>query len=570
MFHKSTLSSIILLLISSIVVTFAQNESSPLPLTYQMNADELARKGEIGMYFRGTAAPVSPVTNIAEFQPSQGVLVRYPFGIPVSLVREMSQLVMVTTSVSSNYQEQNVTNTYRNAGVNMDNVNFINAATDSYWTRDYGPWVIIDGNDEFGVVDFIYNRPRHNDDAHAEKMANFLDINYFSMDMEHTGGNYMTDGYGTAASTDLVLQENSDMSLEEIEQMSLDYLGIGNYLFTIDPLGDYIAHIDCWGKFLAVDKVMISQVAESDSRYEAYESVADFFANSTTPWGNKYRVYRVYAPGGVSNATPYTNCLILNDHVFVPQTGNSLDEDAIITYQNAMPGYTIVPVQQSSSTPWLNTDALHCRTHEIPDLGMLLIRHYPTLGAQPYQPEFTLQADITAYSQQTIYSDSVLIYYRITDAENNTTDWLTAPMTCIGGKTWEGTIPGIQDTCQVEYYLFAADQSNRREKHPYIGAFDPHIFTVAHNPQPNPDGIAQYANLLFKVYPNPAQDQFTVKAPTNAHLCIYNTYGQIVSQCKIAQEYTSFDCSQWSSGTYFIKIITLQGEVAQDRIVICH
>lgn len=552
----------------SIYRSTAQEDVIAQPLTYQMNADELARKNEIGMYFKGTAAPTAPVMNIAEFQPSQGVLVRYPFGIPTSLIREMSQLVMVTVSVNSSYQQQSVTSTLRNAGVNMNNVNFVTAQTDSYWTRDYGPWMIIDGNDEFGIVDFIYNRPRHNDDAHAEKMADFLDVNFFAMDMEHTGGNYMTDGYGTAASTDLVLEENSNMTREEIEEMAYDYLGIDNYIFTIDPLGDYIAHIDCWGKFLAVDKVIISQVAESDSRYQEYESVANMFANATTPWGNKYRVYRVYAPGGVNRATPYTNCLILNDHVFVPQTGNSLDEDAIITYQNAMPGYTIVPVQQSSSTPWYDTDALHCRTHEIPDLGMLLIRHYPTLGAQPYQPEFTLHADINAYSQQSIISDSVLIYYRIINANNDTTSWLSTSMTPVGGKTWEGTIAGITDTCQVEYYIFAADQSGRHEKHPYIGSYDPHIFTVA--PNPNPVSIAQNSILEYQIFPNPAQNQVTIQAENAKYCMIYNTLGKLIAQNTIQDANVTFDCSQWASGTYFVKIITESDNLIQDKLIICH
>lgn len=574
---KKTIIAIVL--VCSTFCSFSQTDStkkSNLPLTYWMNADELARKNEIGMNFRGTNPPEAPIINIAEFQPMQGVLVRYPFGIPVSLIAAMSQIVTVTTSISSANQQTTVENIYRSNGVNMNNVDFVIANTDSYWTRDYGPWIIIDGNDEFGVVDFIYNRPRPNDDAHAASMANFLNINYFSMDFVQTGGNYMTDGYGTAASTDLALTENEDMTTAEIENMTHDFLGIDTYHFTADPLDDYIAHIDCWGKYLAVDKVMIGQVPASDYRYSQFEAIADWFANTTTPWGNKYRVYRVFTPGGMNTTTPYTNCLILNDHVFLPQTGSSYDQDAIEAYQAAMPGYTIVPIMESSSTPWENTDALHCRTHEIADLGMLLIRHYPICGQQAYYPQFTIQADITALSGQALESDSILIYYKI-----NQENWQNRPMHAVGGKTWEGTISGITDSCGISYYIFAKDYSLRREKHPYIGEYDPHFFTVSAPYTPpiiidddyeEDDIYTQITDSQinnYKITPNPAHSFFHIYAANGESVSIYDASGKLISQNSFhSQKNMTVDCSQWADGIYFILIKTKNGKTITDKILI--
>lgn len=441
-------------------------------LTYHMSPEELARKHEIGKNRVITDPPPSPIMNIAEFQPMQGVVVRYPFGIPVSLIASMSNVVKVTTIISSSSQQTTVTNQYQSAGVNMDNIDFIIASTDSYWTRDYGPWFIIDGNNEFGIVDFVYNRPRPNDNLIPSVMANSLNINLYGMTMEHTGGNYMTDGYGISASTTLTIEENN-MTVQQLQTMASDYLGIHTYHFIEDPLADYIEHIDCWGKFLAVDKVMIGQVAETDSRYQDYEDVANFFANTPTSWGYNYRVYRVYTPGNYSNTVPYTNSLILNDHVFVPQTGNQWDDEAITSYQEAMPGYTVVPVMQSNSTPWENTDALHCRTHEIADLGMLLIRHYPFYGEQIANLDYIINAEITAYSGQALVTDSILVYYRINDGE-----WQTLTMLQQCGTAWQAVISNVSEGSEVDYYIFAKDESGRREKHPYIGEYDPHTFTI--------------------------------------------------------------------------------------------
>ena len=39
-------------------------------------------------------------------------------------------------------------------------------------------------------------------------MSNHLDVPYYATDLIHTGGNYMTDGLGIAASSDLVYDEN--------------------------------------------------------------------------------------------------------------------------------------------------------------------------------------------------------------------------------------------------------------------------------------------------------------------------------------------------------------------------
>ena len=98
-----------------------------------------------------------------------------------------------------------------------------------------------------------------------------------------------------------------------------------------------------------VDKVLIGQVATNDPHYNNYESVAQLFVNTVTPWGNHYQVFRVPINLNALKATPYTNSLIINDHVFVPITGNSHDQEAIAVYQSAMPGYTIVSIMQNQT-----------------------------------------------------------------------------------------------------------------------------------------------------------------------------------------------------------------------------
>ena len=300
----------------------------------------------------------------------QGVLIRYPFGISTSLIREMSEDVIIYCLVSS-WSENSAYNSMDNANVNMDNVEFIIGSTDSYWTRDYGPWWVVDGNGEYSIVDFTYNRPRPNDNQAPFKVSEHLNVPYYSADVVATGGNYMTDGLGTAAAAHIAYTENNECntndddsipleSCDYVDDIMLDYYGIDTYHVVADPNDEYIDHIDCWGKYLSPSKVLIRSVPTWHDQYEMIEDVANYFASTTTETGDTWELYRVYTP----NDQPYTNSLILNNKVFVPIMNSSWDDDALEVYRDAMPDYEVLGFTGS----WQSTDALHCRVRGIPDI----------------------------------------------------------------------------------------------------------------------------------------------------------------------------------------------------------
>ena len=243
-------------------------ENNPDSLPIWLTQEELGRLDEIGKGFIGSDPPPTPIRQPAEFEPMEGVLIRYPFGISYQIIAEMSEDVKVVTIVANNNEKNYVISQYQSHGVNLNNCDYLIALSDSYWTRDYGPWFIINGNDEQGIVDHIYNRPRPNDDQIPLKYGNWQDIPVYGMSLEHAGGNYMTDGQGIAISTDLVWTENPGYSHAEIDQMVENYLGITTYHVVPDALGAYIKHIDCWAKYLAPDIIMIIEVSPSHSNYD--------------------------------------------------------------------------------------------------------------------------------------------------------------------------------------------------------------------------------------------------------------------------------------------------------------
>ncbi len=456
-------------------VVFASGQESeyntPGTLTHWLTPGEKLRLNEIGRGFIETAPPDGPVRNIAEFNRVLGALVRYPLGVPISLIKEMAEDITVTTIVASTSQKNTVTQQYVTNGVDTSHCDFLIAPTDSYWTRDYGPWFVSYAPDSIAIVDFPYNRPRPNDDAVPVKVAQALGIRWFGMNLIHTGGNYMTDGTGNSSSTELVWEENPSLSHSQVADKVHDYLGIETYQVRPDPNGTYIDHIDCWGKFLAQDKILIRKVPATHPQYSQIEAAAEFWTTQICPYGYPYKVFRVMTP----NNQPYSNSVILNNKVLIPFMNSSWDDSAKAVYQAAMPGYEIIGFLGNPGTPWESTDALHCRVMGIADIGMLYINHIPLSGNQPCESDYMINADLIVCSHQPVITDSVLIYYSV-----NNGPYHIVFMDNTAGNHYTGLIPKQPGGSIIRYYLFAADESGRRETCPLIGPGDPFQFNTVY------------------------------------------------------------------------------------------
>ena len=448
-------------------------ENNPDSYPHWLTPEEKLSYGDRSRDFYETDPPVGPVINIPEFGPMEGVLIRYPFGISYSVIAEMSEDIMVTTIVSSTGQQNSVTNQYSSNGVNLNNCNFLIAPSNSYWTRDYGPWYIIDGNQELAIVNFPYNRPRPLDNDIPIEMADFLGIELYGMNVITAGGNYMTDGMGVSASSTLVFEENPSQSQDQIRDKIEEYLGVPNFHVIDDPNNTYIDHIDCWAKFLDVDKILIRSVPSNHAQYDEIEEVVDYFATQTTPYNTPYEIYRVYTPQN----QPYTNSIILNDKVLVPITGSSWDDDAIDIYEEAMPGYEIVGFTGS----WESTDALHCRAKGIGDREMIFITHIPSSGeVDPGSQGIEVNADIISITGEELSSIDADIIFRY-----NNQPFQTLSLSWISGNQFVGIIPPCAGGCEVFYYLRVESQATGKIfHHPFIGEPDPHVFNMI-NPEIN-------------------------------------------------------------------------------------
>ena len=438
-----------------------QPEHDAIPPVRNLHmSDDSDYQKEHDKSFTSTTAPQSPARPVAEFEQMRGALIRYPVGIPLELVRQLSLEDKVVTIVANATARAAATTAFNNANVNMENVEFILAATDSYWTRDYGPFYAFGANGELSAINFTYNRPRPQDNAFNGHYATYDTLSIYNMGITHAGGNYMTDGGYIGASTTIAYTENGNNQNLVNERMA-EFLGVTEYHVVPDPNNTYIDHIDCWGKFLSPDTVLIRSVPSSHPQYYAIENTANYFANQMSSWGRNFNVVRVNTPGN----QPYTNSLIINKRVFVPIVNNAtLDNAALQAYQDAMPGYTIIGITNNTSNPWESTDALHCRVKELAERRVVYIDHMPLSRSLEYQDEINIYAEITSFTEHSLSPDSINVYYRI-----NHGDFQKQNMLHTAGQ-YIASINGFMPGDTLFYYIRAMDQGGRAANHPYIGA----------------------------------------------------------------------------------------------------
>lgn len=505
---------------------YAQAESG-IPnngLTHEMSDAEKALMKTYVPAFLTTSPPVAPVRNIAEFEPTEKVIIAYSggFGLPYSVIKDLANTVPVIIACPGSSQTTAL-NGLNSNGVNTANCSFLTTPLDSWWTRDYTGWFIADSSYHVAVVDFTYNRPRPNDDAVTALEASLLGITMYGMDLTTTGGNWMTDGYNKAISTVLVEEENTSLTTAQIQQKVLDYLGVNDYMIRPDAQGQYIEHIDCWAKLLAPDKILVDSVPSTDSQYAMYEAAAAYFASTNCSYGYPYKVYRplIASSAETSNAEPYSNSFICNNRVFVPIKGGTSaahDTAALQCYRKAMPGYIVKGYTSSGSQVWYGTDALHCRTHEIADMNMLYIEHLPLYGHINSPSGYAINAKVVSYGDHNIAANYPMLKYRV-----NHGAWDSITMSYVSYLQYTATIPVQAGGDTVYYYIKAKDVTGKLAYHALMGDKDPHWF-IADGSVEVPEIIID-PQMSFFTYPNPSNGNFIVFMKSNyAGNAIANVY----------------------------------------------
>jgi agmatine deiminase len=469
--------------------------------------------------------PMGPIRNCAEWEPTTGVMIRYPLGLPYNLLRDLDDQVTLHVVVSSSYQASAQSNLSAN-GVDMNKVEFLVRNNNSIWTRDYGPWFIFDGFGQIGIVDHTYNRSYRPDDNLIPYYFGLQQsIPVYSHSMYHTGGNYMTDGAHISSSTRLVYDEASSyqgMTNAEVDALMGQYYGVENYTVLEYIESGGIHHIDTLAKFLDEETVLVKEVWPSHHTYNTLEQRATLLASLTSSTGRPYDVHRIYCyPYSGTSPASYTNSIILNDHIYVPTFGNTTyDEAALQVYRDAMPGYEVSGYYYSG---FISDDALHCRTKGIMDTGMLRVGHIPVW--QDQEGAVAIVADIVAHSGQSL--TQAVVNYR-----HDAGPWLAVDLELTSGHSYQGMIPSPDELVQCEYYISVTDASGRSEGMPRSQPSATYTFAQNADISEANDAPELPVASLHGNYPNPFNPtttfSFSLKYEGEAELTVVDARGRLV------------------------------------------
>ena len=418
--------------------------------------------------FTSDPPPTPPLRNVAEYERCTGALIRYPLGIPYSLILEMTEEVKVHVVVSQANHAAAMAN-FTSNGVNPAQVEWVVAPNNSIWTRDYGPWFVFDGNGDQVILDHFYNRPlRPDDNVIPQVLGQVWGIPVVTHDLWHTGGNYMTDGLHLSYSSDLVWNENQGISHPQIAQFMLDYYGIETYNVLPDISIGGIHHIDTWGKLLDEETVLMKQVATNHADYARIEANVTTVAGLTNQYGRPFRVVRIFCPTiPTGNVASYTNSLILNHKVLVPVFNLPQDAAALQVYRDNMPGYEVLGFNYSGGAqPWITDDALHCRVMNIFDRYLLRVDHNPVTEGIADQP-VPISVYIDDRSEAGLDMAQTRLFWRVSGQPT----YNAVPLQAEAEPDWYvASIPGQSAGTQVEYYVTARDLTGRVASRPRPGA----------------------------------------------------------------------------------------------------
>jgi agmatine deiminase len=524
-----------------------------LPIGF--TAGELQRLDEIGVNTLATAPPPAGVRNPGEFEPATGVFVRWPLGVPYDFLIHVSNNSSLWVIVSSSEQAA-ASSALTSAGVNMSNTDYLIAPTNSIWVRDYGPWFIVHADGTQGIFNYTYNRPRPLDNNIPIEVGSAWGIPVYTSTIVHTGGNYMSGGLGQSMSTTMVYDENGG-NVAWVNGEMEDYLGVTDYFTMDDPQSSYIDHIDCWAKVLSPDRVMILQVPPSHPDYTSLEAAADLFSNHDSPYGTKWEVYRVYSSG----TEGYTNGLLHNDIYYLPVWNTGNDTPAVISYENALPGYTVETVYFSGFS---NTDALHCRSRNVMDRYMLWIDHVPVDALQGTAP-VTVDALIKCHPSNSLTSHD--LHYRV----GTSGPFTQIAMNSTGGNGYTANVPGQPEGSDVQYYISATDDSGRSAAHPQYAPdtwFNEYTVSSTGIGGSTESGPGVW---ISSPSPNPFASSVTVNvslvAATPVTLRVWDVSGRLVESLDDVETTAGTNSVTWTPGTSIPDGLYLLGIAAGDSFL---
>ncbi|MCB9170837.1 MAG: agmatine deiminase family protein [Flavobacteriales bacterium] len=541
-----------------------------------------------------TTPPGFPVRTMAEWEEIQSLVVAWAGYEPIlkqiiRYARDECEVIVVCDDPGA------VTNYLQNALyggpiTDMTNITLLQGDYNSVWTRDYGAECIYQNEvDSLFLLDWIYNRPRPLDDVVPDLVGGYKNINVFSStqapyDLVHTGGNFMADGFGTAFSSNLVLDENgpngqfnqSVKTAAQVDTLMHQWMGIdlGRYIKMPTLPYDQIHHIDMHMKLLDEETLLVGEFPIGVSDGPQLESnIADVTANYSSVFGTPYRVVRIpmvpstggqYPPGG--SYRTYANNVFINHTVLVPTYRQEYDTTGLRILRESLPGYRVIGIDcdDNGANIISASGAIHCITKGIGVADPLLIRHQRLTDTYDTVDPYAVEAYIRHRS-----GIAAADLYWTTDTALG---FNPVSMVAVGANNWAASIPAQPAGTTIYYYVHAMANNGKEQVRPIVAPDGWWRFRVL-DTNTGIQGVP--APVVTEVFPNPASQVVVVglQVPVGEHVQVdfRDALGRAVLHLHDgpmpADGRLFADITGLSPGAYLIDVRTPNGRTSRCLVV---
>ncbi len=440
--------------------------------------------------------PPAPVRTMAEWEQLQALIITWA-GQQTILKEIVRNSVKECKVLIVTDNPTNVTAQLTGAAIPLDSVRFVNTPFNTIWVRDYGPWAVYKNDvDSLWMVDWIYNRPRPQDDEVPLAIADYLGLPIYEAtaapdDWVHTGGNNLPDGMGNLFSSKLVLNENPDKTEAEIDTLAKKYLGIRQYIkFPTLPY-DGIHHLDMHMRVIDEETILIGQYPDGVADGPQIEANIQYLQDSfRTAFGHPYKIIRLPMPPDANGRYPdnggsyrtYTNSIFVNKTILVPTYQEKYDTTALRIYRESLPGYNVVGINCNSIIGSLG--ALHCITKTIGVEKPLLIAHSRLRDVA----DTVIHYPVSAYIRHRDGIAAAQLFYRAApDSVYTEVDMFLSDTV---GHIWSSEIPAFPAGTEVQYYIHAVALDGKEQVRPIVAPEGYFNFRILGEPANQPPFVA--------------------------------------------------------------------------------
>jgi agmatine deiminase len=510
--------------------------------------------------------------NMAEWEEVQTLVITWTSFTAVH--REIIKAAQWNTKITiicsdSNAVKSNLTTN----SVPLTNLKYQVAPFNSIWIRDYfGNSVYGNNVDSLLMVDWIYNRPRPLDDVIPTVIANSLNIPIYEtkvspFDIIHTGGNYMSDGFGTAFSSQLTDNENPSKASAQIDTIHKQFMGVKRYIrFPILPY-DGINHIDMHMKLLDEETLLMGEYPLGIADGPQIEANLQYIlSNYNSVFGTPYKVVRIPMPKDKNNKWPsqsggwyctYTNGVFVNKTYIFPTYYAQYDTTAIRILKKQLPGYKIVGIDcDNGSNPIIaSSGAIHCITHSVGMKEPLLISHQK-LNNKCDTGNYKISAKLlhkSGIANATVFwtTDTLLGFNQTAMSLANaaTADYSVALPPQTAGKT-------------VYYYISGTSNNGKTINRPITAPLGRFTFDIQSCSVITKVSGQQKNVELKNIYPNPANAIACIplysETSQKVIVNLRNSLGQLIEEIyngEISGEKNVFlFADKYAKGVYFVEV----------------